>query len=70
MEMVIANLNKNIQNAKDILRALVPALEENDACPCRAALKDAIITDPKRIPQTGERGFEDHYREIWNISQP
>ena len=51
VEMVIANLNKNIQNAKNILRALVPALEENDACSCRSALKDAIITDRKRIPK-------------------
>ena len=51
MEMVINNLNKNIQNAMDILRALVPALEENDDCPCRGALKDAIITDRKRIPK-------------------
>ena len=51
VEMVIANLNKNIQNAKDILKGLLPALEENDACPCRGALKNAIITDPKRIPK-------------------
>jgi len=51
VEMVIANLNKNIQNAKDILKALIPALDENDDCSCRGALKDAIITDRKRIPK-------------------
>ena len=51
VEMVIANLNKNIQNAKDILKALIPALDENDDCSCRSALKDAIITDRKRIPK-------------------
>ncbi len=51
VEMVIANLNKNIQNAKNILKALVPDLEENHSCSCRSALKDAIITDRKRIPK-------------------
>ncbi len=51
VEMVIANLNKNIQNAKNILRALVPALDKDDDCPCHGALKDAIITDRKRIPK-------------------
>ena len=43
VEMVIANLNKNIQNAKDILKGLLPALEENDACPLPRGFKNAII---------------------------
>ncbi|TAN60105.1 S-methyl-5'-thioadenosine phosphorylase [bacterium] len=51
VEMVIANLNKNIQNAKTILKNLIPGLPEARACSCATALKDAIITDRKRIPK-------------------
>jgi 5'-methylthioadenosine phosphorylase len=50
-DMVIANLNKNIQNTKDILRNLIPALSDIRGCACREALKYAIITDKKRIPK-------------------
>jgi 5'-methylthioadenosine phosphorylase len=49
VEMVIANLNKNIQNAKTILKNLIPGLSKARACSCGSALKDAIITDRKRI---------------------
>ena len=49
VEMVIANLNKNIQNSKNILKALIPLLEDKRQCGCNSALKDAIITDRKLI---------------------
>lgn len=50
VEMVINNLNKNIRNAKNILRALIPALGNKRNCSCADALKHAVITDKKRIP--------------------
>ena len=51
MEMVIANLNKNLQNARNILRALIPALPVSRSCLCQEALKYAVITDKKVIPK-------------------
>lgn len=51
VEMVLANLAKNIQNAKNILKVLIPALEDKRRCSCREALKDAIITDRQLIPK-------------------
>lgn len=51
VDMVIANLVKNIQNAKNILKKLIPALDDAPSCACGAALRGAIITDSKRIPK-------------------
>lgn len=51
LEMVIANLNKNIQSAKAVLKNLIPSLPKARGCSCGSALKDAIITDRKRIPK-------------------
>lgn len=51
VEMVLANLAKNIQNAKNILKALILALKAQRGCSCREALKYAIITDRKLIPK-------------------
>lgn len=51
VEMVLANLAKNIQNARNILKVLIPALEGERRCSCQEALKDAIITERKFIPE-------------------
>lgn len=51
IDMVIANLKKNIENAKCILRRLIPALPKEQPCPCHKALEYAIITDRKLIPE-------------------
>ena len=51
VEMIMSNLSKNIQNAKNILKKLIPALEDNDGCSCHQALKYAIVTDRKFIPK-------------------
>jgi len=50
IEMVIANLKKNVERAKSVLRKLVTAVPGERDCPCATALKDAIITDTKLIP--------------------
>ena len=51
VEMVMSNLSKNIQNAKNILKRLIPALEDKNSCSCQEALKYAIVTDKKLIPR-------------------
>ncbi len=51
LQMVIANLNANVTLAQKALAVVfnrLPASREK--CPCPTALKDAIVTDPARIP--------------------
>lgn len=57
VEMVIRTLNANTAHAQQALTNLVQALaDENQACPCNSALKDALMTAPDRIPaETRER---------------
>ncbi|MBU1726992.1 MAG: S-methyl-5'-thioadenosine phosphorylase [Candidatus Omnitrophica bacterium] len=49
VEMVIGNLNKNIDNAKKILREVIKNIPEKRSCVCKDALKNAIITDRSLI---------------------
>ncbi len=53
---IIANLQKNSENAKTILRAAVRLLPAERTCGCGNALAHALITDRTKIPaQTKER---------------
>ena len=50
IDMIIKNLNKNVENAKRILSAVIKNLNPERSCNCKDALKYAIITDRKVIP--------------------
>jgi 5'-methylthioadenosine phosphorylase len=50
IDMIIQNLNKNVENAKRILCAVIKNLKPERNCNCKDALKYAIITDRKVIP--------------------
>jgi 5'-methylthioadenosine phosphorylase len=50
VEAVVRNLLANAEVAKQAIRQLVPELPEERACDCQHALRDAIITDPKAVP--------------------
>lgn len=50
VEQIIANLNKNSENACKLVRHLVRSLDESRTCKCGSALKHAIITDRSVIP--------------------
>ncbi len=58
VEMVIKNLQKNIENAKKILRAFIKHLPHKRVCSCKDALKNSIITDPKMIPAKTKKDLE------------
>ncbi len=52
VEMVVANLARNVANAKRILAAVaggLPATREGQSCGCAHALADAIVTDRAQI---------------------
>ncbi len=51
VDMVVANLMKNISVSKEVLRTIVTRIPLDQACPCASTLKDTIITAPDRIPQ-------------------
>ncbi len=55
VDMIVDNLNKNVENAKRILKDVVVNLNAERTCPCRDALKYAIITDPKAISQATKK---------------
>lgn len=53
VEMVVQNLIKNAETGKNILRNALPIAAANlHDCTCQHALENAIVTDPKVIPQS------------------
>jgi len=51
VEVVINNLRKNIDNAKRILKDAIRNIPAQRTCSCQDALRFAIITDRKVIPE-------------------
>src|SRR3979490_402584 len=49
VEQIIAVLHQNAENATKVVRAAVALLPRNSNCPCRSALKYAILTDRAAI---------------------
>ena len=50
VEMVIQNLSRNAETAKAIIRDAVAKIALAQSCSCHAALRNAIMTDPKVWP--------------------
>ena len=50
VEMVVANLTKNVATARAILAGAVPAVGPRTACACGSALENAIMTRRDLIP--------------------
>jgi len=57
IEMALANLEKNVDAAKRIVRTAATRIPQNRDCGCARALKDAIITAPERIPKQMKRNL-------------
>jgi 5'-methylthioadenosine phosphorylase len=51
VEMIIANLTANSALAKDVLAHLISVLPATRTCTCATALKNAILTDRRAVPQ-------------------
>ena len=49
IDMIIANLNKNIENAKKVLSQVIKDISPGQACTCHEALASAIVTDRSMI---------------------
>jgi 5'-methylthioadenosine phosphorylase len=55
LDEIITNLNKNTENAQNVLREAVRSLPEGRNCKCGSALAHAIITDPAVIPAAARK---------------
>ena len=49
VDVIIENLNKNVENAKKVLRSAIPAISKTRKCSCADALKHAIVTRPEAV---------------------
>ncbi len=60
VEMVVANLQKNVANAQRIIRDVagkLPADRLASPCGCSSALANAILTDPAAIPTSARERY-------------
>ena len=55
---IIANLNKNAENACKVVAAAVAAMPAERTCKCGAALAHAIITDRKLVPEATRKKLD------------
>jgi 5'-methylthioadenosine phosphorylase len=55
---IIANLNRNAENASKVVAAAVAAMPAARACKCGSALAHAIITDRKLVPETTRKKLD------------
>ncbi len=51
LSMVVKNLNKGLEDAREIIKNVIPKLPKDRDCECASALKNAILTRPDMIPQ-------------------
>ncbi len=55
---IIANLNKNAENAAKVVQAAVAAMPAARTCKCGSALAHAIITDRQLVPETTRKKLD------------
>jgi 5'-methylthioadenosine phosphorylase len=55
LAQIISNLNKNAENAQNVIREAVRNIPAERTCKCGRALAHAIVTDPKVIPAAARK---------------
>ena len=55
VEMILETLKKNVATAKEIIRRAVSGIKHPRQCKCPGALKYAVITDSKAIPEGAKK---------------
>jgi 5'-methylthioadenosine phosphorylase len=58
VEDIIENLTQNAASAAKLVHAAVAAMPEKRTCKCGSALKHALITDPKAVPDATRKKLE------------
>jgi 5'-methylthioadenosine phosphorylase len=55
---ILANLTQNAENACKVIAATVAAMPPERECKCGSAMRHALITDPKTIPEATRKKLE------------
>ena len=55
VELIVANLMKNVEASRKVIRKVVRDIPDQRGCVCESALKDAIITSPEHIGQDARK---------------
>ena len=55
VDMIMENFTKNVENAKKMIKGLVSKVPEERTCPCKDALKNAVITSPEAISSEAKK---------------
>jgi len=55
LEEILSNLNKNAENAQNVIREAVRHMPAERTCKCGRALAHAIVTDPAMIPAAARK---------------
>lgn len=58
LEMIIGNLSKNAETAKQILKAAIPKIEQKRSCACTTAVQNAIVTHKDLIPGSTKKKLD------------
>jgi 5'-methylthioadenosine phosphorylase len=58
VDLVVSNLNRNVQRAKDTIAALVPAIASTRACTCGDALQSSVMTVQDLVPPEVKQKLE------------
>ena len=57
-EMILTNLRKGVDTVKRVLKLLLPSIPERRDCACASALKHAVVTDAKYVPENKKKELE------------
>jgi len=58
VEDILSNLHRNADNAAKVVRAAVARMPRERNCSCGSALANALITDPRLIPEATRKKLE------------
>jgi 5'-methylthioadenosine phosphorylase len=58
VEAILEIIKNNVSNAKKIIKAAVHKIPARRSCSCKDALKFAVMTDPKQIPEKTRESLE------------
>ena len=50
LEAVLEIMHQNVERAQKVINELVPMLDNVESCGCADAAKQAVVTDPSKIP--------------------
>jgi 5'-methylthioadenosine phosphorylase len=58
VEQILDNLIRNSENAARVLEEAIRSMPQERGCACGSALKNAILTDPNKIPASARRNLD------------